>query len=84
VLSIALELIANSVFPRVESPWPESIDLGLPVTLGGAFGVLAGVVHACSPRKRRERAITRGGAWGFGIGVLFYVAALVVQVMSNL
>jgi hypothetical protein len=42
--SVASYLLSGIVLPRVEDPWPETVGLGLPFTLAGAGGVLAGVL----------------------------------------
>jgi hypothetical protein len=84
VLSIWLVLLAGSVFPQVEDPWPDRIGFGFPVVLAGVGATLAGVLHASAPQARRERAIGRFSVWGFWIGVLLYTASVVVQVISSL
>jgi hypothetical protein len=73
-------LFGASILPEVEDPWPHRIGLGFPFAVAGAFGVLAGMLHANSPSARRERAISRGGLIGFQLGAGWYVLALVVQV----
>jgi hypothetical protein len=80
VLSIWLVLLTGAVFPRVEDPWPDRIGVNLPVTLGGAFGFLAGVLFATSSEERRNRAIRNGGVAGIVIGLVFYLVSLAVQV----
>jgi len=84
VPSIAVHLLAGSVLPRVESPWPQSIDLSLPFVLSGAFVVLSGVVNAGVPKAGRDRAMTRAGIGGFLLGAAFYLIALFVQLVSTL
>jgi hypothetical protein len=84
VLSIAAQLPAGSFLPRVESPWPQSIDMSLPFVLSGAFVVLSGVVNARAPKEGRDRAMTRAGIGGFVLGAAFYLIALLVQVASPL
>jgi len=81
VLSIGFELLAASFFPHVEDPWPERIGLGLPFAWAGVGGVLAGVIHAQSSQPRRDRAMTRGGVWGFRLGASFYSVSLLVQLV---
>jgi len=73
-------LLDASIVPRVEDPWPHRIGLGFPFAVAGAFGALAGMLHAYSPSERRERAISRGGLIGFLIGAGWYTLALVIQV----
>jgi hypothetical protein len=84
VLSIWLVLLAGSVFPQVEDPWPDRIGFGFPIVLAGAGTALGGVIYASAPRARRERAIGRFSTWGFWIGVLFYAMSVVAQVVSSL
>jgi hypothetical protein len=84
VLSIWLVLLAGAIFPQVEDPWPDRIGFEFPFVLAGAGAVLAGIAYASAPRARRERAIGRFSAWGFWIGVLFYAASVVAQVVSSL
>jgi hypothetical protein len=84
VLSIWLVLLASSVFPQVEDPWPDRIGFEFPFVLAGAGAALGGVIYASASRVRRERAIGRFSTWGFWIGVLFYVASVVAQVVSSL
>jgi hypothetical protein len=76
--------LVNSIFPRVEDPWPDRIGLGLPIVLAGAGTALGGVIYASAPRVRRERAMGRFSAWGFWVGVLFYAMSVVAQVLSSL
>jgi len=83
VLSIWL-LLAGSVFPRVEDPWPDRIGVTLPITLGGALGFLVSVLFAASPEARRNRAIRNGGLAGIALGLVFYFVSLAVQVCSSL
>jgi hypothetical protein len=82
--SAYVALLLASILPRVESPLPETVGLGLPITAAGVGGVLMGVLFARSPPPRRERAINLGGFWGFAIGSLAYVVALLAQVLSQL
>ena len=84
MLSIWLLLLAGSVFPQVEDPWPDRIGVNLPIALGGAFGFLASVLFAAAPEARRNRAIRNGGLIGIALGLVFYLISLVVQVCSEL
>jgi hypothetical protein len=79
-----LELLTGSILPHVEDPWPDRIGLGFPFAVAGAFGVLAGVLYAEAPQAHRDRAVSRGGIWGFRVGAMFYVVSLLVQVASGL
>lgn len=84
VLSIALGFIADSILPRVEDPWPESIGLEFPFTMAGAGTVLAGIVYGEASQMRRDRASHRGGIYGFGVGAVIYALSLFSQVASGL
>jgi hypothetical protein len=46
--------------------------------------VLAGAVFSVIAREKRERAIELGGACGFLVGSVFYLAALVAQLISGI
>jgi hypothetical protein len=70
-----------SVVPEIEDPLPDRIGLGFPFATAGAGGVLAGIVHSESSAARRDRAINRGGLFGFGVGVVGYLLALAVQIL---
>lgn len=83
VFLIAQWLLLDSIFPRVEDPWPESIGIGFPFTVAGAFGVLANVIFSEAPQQQRERAIRLGGVYGFQFGAVIYVLSLIVQVASS-
>ena len=84
MLSVWLALLVGAVFPQVEDPWPDRIGIELPIVLAGSGAALAGVIHASSPRSRRERAIGRFSAWGFWLGLLFYAMSVLAQVVSSL
>jgi hypothetical protein len=83
MLAAAMELLAGSILPRVEDPWPDAIGLELPFVLAGAFGVIARVIHAEAPERRRDKAIGKAGVGGFWCGALLYLISLVVQVASS-
>ena len=83
MLSIGLELLAGSFFPRVENPWPDSIGLELPVVMTGIGGVLANVLYAGASKAKRDEAVRYGGLGGFGVGTLFYLFSLLDQVLSG-
>jgi hypothetical protein len=78
--SIAAGIFFGSILPRVENPLPESIGLGFPIATAGAGGVLAGVIYTGASPVRRNRAISLGGLFGFGIGAAVYLLSLAVQV----
>lgn len=84
MLSIWPLLLAGSVFPQVEDPWPDEIGFGFPVVLAGAGTALARAIYASAPRSHRERAMGRFSVWGFWIGVLLYAISVVAQVVSSL
>ncbi len=77
-------LLESALLPRVEDPWPERIGLGFPFAMAGAGGVLAGVAHTESSPASRDRAVRRGGLFGFGFGAALYLLSLVVQLGSGL
>lgn len=77
-------LLLFAVVPRVEDPWPDTVGLWLPFSTWGVGMALAGVVFNRATQERREDAIRWGGFWGFVVGVLLYVLALLVQVISSL
>jgi hypothetical protein len=83
VLSIWLVLLAGSIFPQVEDPWPGEIGVTLPITLGGALGFLASVLFAAAPEARRDRAVRNGGIAGIAAGLVFYLVSLAVQIFSS-
>jgi hypothetical protein len=80
VVGLLSHLLEASIVPRVEDPWPHRIGLGFPLEAAGAFGGLAGMLHADSPGERRERAISRAGLIGFKLGAAWYALALAVQI----
>lgn len=71
------------LLPQVESPIPERIGLGLPVTFAGVGGMLLGFVHVSSPPDVRDRWIRCGGLIGFLLGVVLYLALLVAQLCCS-
>ena len=84
MFAIPLWLLAGSIFPQVEDPWPHSIGLGFPFTLAGAGAILASVISAEAPQEKRDRAMSRGGVYGFRAGIGLYALSLLVQVVSGL
>lgn len=71
--------LASLMIPEAESPWPERIGPGLPFTVSGAASMLIGMVMAGSQEKR-ERAMNRGGVYGFLLGSALYMLVLLNQV----
>ncbi len=76
-------LLESALIPRVDNPWPERIGLGFPFAMAGAFGVLASLAAGDADGEERDRAIYRGGLWGFRFGATLYVVALTFQVASG-
>jgi hypothetical protein len=76
-------LLIASLFPQVEDPWPKTIGLEFMIATTGAGGVVTSVLYAGAPEARRDRAVRRGGLIGFGLGALFYVLALLNQLISG-
>jgi len=77
-------LLVLAILPRVEDPWPDTIDLGFPFATAAAGCVLAGAMWFLAAEKERERAIKLGGFLGFAVGSVFYLVSLLAQVMSSL
>ncbi|HEX8690760.1 MAG TPA: hypothetical protein VF729_11010 [Solirubrobacterales bacterium] len=77
-------LLALAVLPRVEDPWPDTLDLDFLATSAGAGALLALLAFAGAEPRCRERAILWGNVIGFVLGSVFYLVALLVQVFSNL
>jgi hypothetical protein len=84
VFSTAFARFAGVAFPRVENPWPETIDLGFPFALAAAFGVVATAFSVRAPKARRDRAIGQAATAGFLLGSVLYLLALLVQLGSSL
>jgi hypothetical protein len=82
--SVVPWLLFLGVLPRIEDPWPDTIGLDLPFALATAAVVLAGVVFTVVAHEKRDRAVTLAAAWGFLLGVVFYVIALAAQLVSAL
>lgn len=78
-----LSSVLVGIFPRVEDPFPDTIGLGTIFGAAGAGGVLLLVFASMLGLSERERdAWTRRGvSLGFATGALFYVFALVEQVL---
>jgi hypothetical protein len=77
VFTIHALLFVGSILPRVEDPWPHTIGLEFPFALAGAWGILADVIAAEAPQEQRDRAIRRGGVYGFRAGAGLYAVSLV-------
>jgi hypothetical protein len=80
VIDFLYTLLAGITFPRVQSPWPESIGLGFPFAMAGAAGVLASMIQPEASQAERDRAIRIGNLWGFRSGAAFYILSLIFQV----
>jgi len=83
VLAVGLVLLVISLLPRVEDPWPSTIGIEFPFTCSSACGIAVAVLFADSPAARRDRAIRRGGVFGFYGGALLYLLSLAVQLGSQ-
>jgi hypothetical protein len=77
-------LLVLAVLPRVEDPWPDTIDLELPFALGAAGGALMGAIYFPAPRERRQHAMEAGFVTGFLLGSAFYLVSLAAQLISGL
>jgi hypothetical protein len=77
-------LLVLALLPRVENPWPDTIDLELPFALGTACGALIGALYFRAPRRRRQHAMEAGFVAGFLLGSAFYLVALAAQLISSL
>lgn len=83
MLGVGLMSFLVSPFPRVDDPWPDSIGLELPIVMAGVGGAVASVLYAGASKADRDEAIRYGGLGGFGLGALFYVLALVNQIVFD-
>lgn len=84
MLPVDLWSVVASVLPHVRDPWPESIGLGFPFAVSGAFSMLADVFSAEVSAIERDRAVNRFGRLGFRLGLIGYAIALLNQVMFQL
>jgi hypothetical protein len=77
------DFVSIGLFPGVEDPFPETIGLGTIFSAAGAGGVLLLVLASMLNRSEAERdAWARWGVIvGFAAGSLFYLSALVNQVL---
>lgn len=80
VLEIVTTSLLESIIPRVENPWPETIGLELPFATAAAGGVLATVLFANASKSRRDRQTRQLVILGFYLGVVVYVITLAVEV----
>jgi hypothetical protein len=79
VLDVVPAVLLGFFLPAVENPWPNQIGIEFPFAVAGAFGVLAAVIRGDIAPELRDRAIHRGGIWGFRLGAGIYVLSAVVQ-----
>lgn len=77
------DFVGIGLFPGVEDPFPETIGLGTIFSTAGAGGVLLLVLASMLNRSDQERDAwaRRGVTFGFVAGSLFYLAALVNQIL---
>ncbi len=72
-----------SLLPRVEDPIPDTIGVGIIFSIAGAGGVVMlvlGSMLGMSP-KELDAWARRGVSIRFAAGTLFYIAALVRQIL---
>ncbi len=81
VVALSFALLAGSVLPAVENPWPQQIGLDFPFTVSGAFIAVAELRLAGTARRRRERGIYLASLWGLALGAGLYSLALAGQVL---
>jgi hypothetical protein len=79
-LILALQLAA--ALPRVESPWPETINIQFPFACAGGFGALVDYFSRDVADDLRARRIRQGGLCGLWVGTAFYALSLSAQVLS--
>jgi hypothetical protein len=72
-----------TLLPRVEDPIPDTIGVGIIFGTAGAGGVVMLVLGSMLGRSAEDLDAwaRRGVSAGFAIGALFYIAALVGQVL---
>lgn len=77
------DFVGIGLFPRVEDPFPETIGLGTIFSTAGAGGVLLLVLASVlnRPEEERDAWVRHGVTFGFVAGTLFYVAALLNQLL---
>jgi hypothetical protein len=73
------------VLPEVENPIPETIGLGAIFSMGTAGGMVLFVVATTLrfPDARRKQWGKAGLLIGFGLGLAFYLIALVTQLLCR-
>lgn len=76
--------VAGALLPSIDNPLPDSIGLGFPFTMAGAFGVFVGTVLPEGSAEWRDPAIRRAGRLGFLFGGGVYVLSLVNQLTFQL
>jgi hypothetical protein len=81
VAILAIQLAA--VLPRVESPWPETINIQLPFACAGGAGALVDYLSRDASADLRARRIRRAGLCGLWFGAAFYALSLSAQVLSS-
>jgi hypothetical protein len=76
-------ILLSVLLPRVEDPIPETIGVSAIFSAAGAGGVLALAAGSMLglPEGQQDALARRGVNLGFAGGVLFYVVALVGQVL---
>jgi hypothetical protein len=79
VLASVPAVLVGVFLPAVENPWPDQIGIEFPFAVAGALGVLAGVFRGDVAPELRDRAIHRGGIWGFRLGAGIYALSAIVQ-----
>jgi len=78
-----LGLSLDALLPRVEDPFPNTIGVGVIFSMAGAGGVIslvAGSMLGASDAKMDLWA-RRGVVFGFAGGAIFYLAALIGQLL---
>ena len=70
-----------SVFPRAESPWPESVGIELPLSFAGAGGLLGSFAFPGRAADERDRASRKLSTSGFLLGAGLYLLSLGHQVL---
>lgn len=73
------------MLPKVENPIPETIGLGTVIALGAAMGMSALVIAIVLrfPDAQRDTWSRLGLAGGFLFGLVFYLTALVAQLLCR-
>jgi hypothetical protein len=73
------------VLPKVENPVPETIGLDTIIAIGAAVGMVCLVLSIALrlPDRRTDALSKLGIAVGFAFGSLFYLFALIVQLLCR-